>query len=177
MIKNLKEYIILINGLVEKVDRIPEVLHLSSRRTIRDMLNQAYKVKLGRLVAEHGQPAVGNAEESIEVLPDGGYGKVHDRVSPPLLTPAPPSLPSKAPETRNDMASPTAVETGKTEVANKGHEQEEIIMQQISNASTMHLVRAGWRLPVRSKAFVALSKRLITLGRGTEIYVKSMSRG
>ena len=183
LLQHLKQYIILINDLVKCIDRIPEALPLSSRQTIRDMLRRAYNIEIGKLVAEHGQPVVENAEKSLRPPIVGLLqripiedGQAHDPTVTPLALSVFPSHPGETFETSSEKANPKISETGVVEADKGGYQRENATIQQTSSASTVHdLLKAGWRFPVRSKSSDRLSKRLEKLKSGTGIYLKPIT--
>lgn len=65
LLEYLKHYIVLINDLIGYIDTAPEALPLSSRQTVRYMLNHAYNVEIEQLAAQYGQPAVLSAAQTI----------------------------------------------------------------------------------------------------------------
>ena len=199
LLEHLKHYIVLINDLIGYIDIAPEVLPLSSRQTVRDMLNHAYNVEIEQLAVQYGQPAVLSAAQEIGPPFSGGFERssidnrtTYDRaISTPSL-PFYPGLSAESIERNGEKLSSVGSEAGKdlprslapsaasetirVEAAMNDQNREEPIIHRTSNASTVHdLLRSGWKFQARTKSSVRLLKRLEGIGSGIRIYAKPIT--
>ena len=199
LLEHLKHYIVLINNLIRYIDMVPEALPLSSRQTVRDMLNRAYNVEIEQLTAQYGLPAVSSAAQELGPPFSGLHqrsstenGTNDDQVIPIQSLPFYPSLPAENVEKKGKKLSPVSSEAGKdlprspappdlsetirAEAAVNDQKREEPVIHRTSNASTVHdLLKSGWRFQARTKSSVGLLKRLEKLGSGMGIYVKPIT--